>query len=121
MIDNVDSRNIIIESNNQQSFCSKFNIYQTKIQINELELYEIESSYSINNYKDLITYWNNHKLTYPKLYQIAIAHLPVPLSTACLERKFSGLSSLLSDPHRNKLTDNIIRQTMLLKDWIENK
>lgn len=65
---------------------------------------------------DLIKWWVNHKLEYPRLSQMAFDLLSIPATETECERLFSGCGNLITD-RRNSLSVESVESTELLKVW----
>lgn len=59
---------------------------------------------------DPISFWNRDDVRkeFPRVRKVALHYLSVPLSTACVERSFSGLGDM-EDPNRLSMLDESVR------------
>lgn len=61
-----------------------------------------------------LRYWENNKLKYPALYNLAMKVLTVPAKSAPVERVFSR-GGIILRPHRARLSAKLFEMLMFLK------
>ncbi|CAO2199873.1 unnamed protein product [Urochloa humidicola] len=65
---------------------------------------------------DILTWWQEHKLTYPILSILARDVMTVPVSTISSESAFS-LTGRIIEERRRRLTPEMVEMLALVKDW----
>jgi len=63
---------------------------------------------------DCIHFWQTHRQTYPKLYQLHIHHHVIPATSAAIERAFS-LAGLICSERRNRLDSSVFESLLVAK------
>ena len=100
--------------NTHQKVSQKNNSYnnvETAIN-NEIQVYE--NIPRISKEKNLIEFWEKHKLKMPLLYQAAQIILAVPATQVSVERAFSALKIVLSE-QRAQLTTESLKNILFIK------
>lgn len=69
---------------------------------------------STSDISDCIGFWQTHRETYPKLYQLHIHHHVIPATSAAIERAFS-LAGLICSERRNRLDNSVFESLLLAK------
>ena len=85
------------------------------------ELSAYLDSDTVQKYDDdfnLLTWWQDHKLTYPSLSMLAKDVLTVPVSTISSESAFS-LTGRIIEERRRRLTSEMVEMLTCIKDWEE--
>jgi hypothetical protein len=75
----------------------------------------------IEKYDDdfnLLTWWQDHKLTYPALSMLAKDILTISVSTISLEGPFNLTGRIIKERHRH-LTSDTAEMLACIKDWEE--
>jgi hypothetical protein len=80
----------------------------------EIEMYKMEPSISFMN--DPLEWWNNTKIKYPLLSQLARRYLALPATSVRSERTFS-LAGQIITPRRNCLSSDIVDMLIFLNDF----
>jgi len=70
------------------------------------------------NKNGVMEWWSGNRLEMPTLANIARDYLPIPASSAAVERVFSSAKHLVTDK-RSLLSDNSIQECVCLKHWLE--
>jgi hypothetical protein len=65
---------------------------------------------------NILTWWHEHKLTYPVLSILAKDVLTVPISTVSLESAFNLTSRIIKE-RRRRLTPKMVEMLSCIKDW----
>jgi hypothetical protein len=65
---------------------------------------------------NVLSWWHQHKLTYPILLLLVKHVLTVPTSTISLESTFS-LASKVIEEHRRRLAPDMVEILSCIKDW----
>ena len=73
-----------------------------------------------DTHEGLITWWMNEKNPWRGLRQMALDLLSIPAMSAEVERVFSSAKRLLT-PDRNRMNEDSIKETQLLKHWWSNE
>jgi hypothetical protein len=66
----------------------------------------------------LLDWWNAHKSSYPKLFELAIRFLSLPATSAAIERQFSKATKI-HGPHRRSLTRPKLEALVFLKEHLD--
>jgi hypothetical protein len=78
---------------------------------------------TVQKYDDdfnLLTWWHDHKLTYPSLSMLVKDVLIVPVFTISSEGAFSLTSRIIKE-RRRRLTSKMVKMLTYIKDWeVEN-
>jgi hypothetical protein len=83
------------------------------------ELSTYLDSDTVQKYDDdlnLLTWWQDHKLTYPSISMLAKDILIVPVSTISLESAFSLTGRIIEE---RRLTSEMVEMLTCIKDWEE--
>ena len=80
----------------------------------------LTSDLTSDTHEGLITWWMNDKNPWRGLRQMALDLLSIPAMSAEVERVFSSAKRLLT-PDRNRMNNDSIKQTQLLKHWWSNE
>nr|XP_034601120.1 zinc finger BED domain-containing protein RICESLEEPER 1-like [Setaria viridis] len=83
------------------------------------ELSAYLDSDTINQYDDdfnILTWWHEHKLSYPVLSILARDVMTVPVSTISSESAFSTTGRIIEE-RRRRLTPEMVEILALIKDW----
>ena len=78
------------------------------------EFHDYVQSTATTQSSNCIEFWQNHKDTYPKLYQLHTRHHTIPATSAGIERAFS-LAGIICSERRNRLVDSIFESLLVAK------
>jgi hypothetical protein len=63
-------------------------------------------------------FWSNNKTNFPTMYKIAMDYLPIPATSANVERLFSKAGALLNK-RRARMKDGTLRAIMCGRNWLQ--
>jgi hypothetical protein len=67
---------------------------------------------------NLLNWWNDNKVSYPKLFDLAMRFLSVPATSAAIERQFSRAKKIHA-PNRRSLTAPKLEAIVFLKEHLQ--
>ena len=104
----------------ERNFLSQFNLSHPRLEIDqEVDLYFSEPLQIFKDDDDILKYWQSRSSDFPTLSKIALDYLPIQISSAVIEQKFSISNNLLQE-RRNRLSSDCIEACMLLQNWMKD-
>lgn len=102
----------------KKTIVSEFNIknYNDHGTLNEFNLYLTSGVCHFDSNDELLRFWRDNSLIYPKTSSMAVDYVSPPASSCAMERQFSIAKLYLSE-RRNRLCNQKFNALMLLRSW----
>lgn len=88
---------------------AQFDLIAIEKELNELQKYP-QAEPGLN----ILQFWNENNIRFPKLYSLAMLIMAIPSSQTSIERNFSSLTFILN-PLRTKLSSKLLENILLIR------